>query len=81
MQTLVAVGGLPPAVTEPLQQLIGWTMWLICLAAVGRLIWIGGEMGHHRSDPSSEPPDSPVWVFVGLIVAASSSGIAGALLV
>lgn len=66
--------------TQEFNTLLGWLMWLVCLAAVGRLLWIGGHMGYSHNHPHTEPHDSPAVVLIGLIVAASASGIAGALL-
>lgn len=47
---------LPEAVTGPFEQLLGWVLWLICLAGVARLCWIGGQMGHAHHNPHSDPP-------------------------
>lgn len=78
---ITAWGGMPNTVTDPLEQVLGFALWFVTLAAVGRLVWIGGEMSYHRHHPGeTQPPDTPVWVFVGLIIASSASGIAAALL-
>lgn len=66
--------------TGAFNTLLGWIFWLICAAAVGRLIWIGGHMGYSHNHPNVEPPDSPAIVLVGLVLAGSASGIAAALL-
>lgn len=81
LHTLAAAGDLPKDVTAPLNQLLGWIMWLICLAGIARLLWIGGQMGHVHDHPAADPPDSPLGVVIGLIVASAATGIAGALLV
>ena len=76
-----AWGGMPSQVTEPLEQVLGYALWFVMVAAVGRLLWIGGEMGYHRHRPGDvDPPDAPTWVFVGLIIASTASGIGAALL-
>ncbi|MBY4575989.1 hypothetical protein ACN94_20805 [Gordonia paraffinivorans] len=80
LHTLAAGSDLPKDVTEPLNLLLGWIMWLICIAAIARLFWIAGQMGHVQDHPASDPPDTPLGVIIGLIVASSASGIAGALL-
>lgn len=71
---------IPAEAISALEKLIGWLLWLVCAAGVLRLMWIGAQVGHDRNHPSSDPPDSPLGVFVGLIVASSASGIAAALL-
>ncbi|WFN95158.1 MULTISPECIES: hypothetical protein [Gordonia] len=72
---------MPPEVTDPLEKVLGYALWMVMAAAVGRLMWIGGEMSYHRHQPGdTQPPDTPTWVFVGLIVASSASGIGAALL-
>ncbi|MGB6244608.1 hypothetical protein [Gordonia sp. (in: high G+C Gram-positive bacteria)] len=76
---LLAFANLPASVSEPLEMLLGYVMWFICLAAVARLLWIGGEMGWARRT-GEDFAETPAFVFVGLIVASAASGIAGALL-
>lgn len=78
---LSAWGGLPSEVTQPLEQVLGYGLWFVMLACVGKLIWIGGSMSYHRHHPGEvDPPDTPMWALVGLIVASSATGIAAALL-
>lgn len=79
MLVMQLAADLPDAVTQPFEQLLGWMFWLICLAGVGRLFWIGGQMGHAHNNPHAEPPDTPLGVIVGLIIGSSAAGIAGAL--
>ncbi|NED69069.1 hypothetical protein G3I15_49940 [Streptomyces sp. SID10244] len=70
---------LPDTVTQPFNQLLGWILWLLCLAGVARLFWIGGQMGHAHHNPHADPPDTPLGVVVGLMVGSSAVGIAAAL--
>lgn len=70
---------LPETVTEPFNQLLGWILWLLCLAGVARLFWIGGQLGHSHHNPHADPPDTPLGVVVGLMVGSSAVGIAAAL--
>lgn len=72
---------LPAEVTEQFDMLLGMLLWVICALAVGRLVWIGAEMGGARSHPSADPPDTPFGVFAGMFLASASSGIAGYLLI
>lgn len=81
LSTVVASGDdLPSAVTTPLNQLLGWVMWLLCVAAIARLLFIGGQMGHAHNNPHAEPPDTPLGVVLGLCFGGAAAGIAGALL-
>lgn len=75
---LTSATELPAAVTQPFNQLLGWIMWLLCLSGIARLLVIGGQMGHAR-EHGHDAPDTPVGVFIGLIVATSAAGIAAAL--
>lgn len=81
MSAAVASGDdLPSEVTRPLNQLLGWIMWLLCVAAIARLLFIGGQMGHAHNNPHGEPPDTPLGVVLGLCLGGAAAGIAGALL-
>lgn len=72
---------LPAEVTTELNKLLGWLLWVICAIAVGRLVWIGAQMGWDRSHPSADPPDTPLGVLAGMFLASAAGGIAGYLLI
>lgn len=39
--------GLPPEVSAPLLQLLGWLGWCVALLCIARVIWCAGLLGVH----------------------------------
>jgi len=81
---LQAAKSLPPEVREPLLQVLGWLLWLVCLGFVALLIWAGARFAYQRHNPhAAHEADAGADVAVTLIaavVASGASGIAAALL-
>ncbi|MGV9678770.1 hypothetical protein ACWDSJ_26100 [Nocardia sp. NPDC003482] len=69
---------LPPTVTGPLTQLLGWLAWLVLLLCIARAIWVAGQLTVRMYR------DEAIEGLVGALLAAalvgSASGIAAALL-
>ncbi|MCX5042503.1 hypothetical protein OG921_04865 [Aldersonia sp. NBC_00410] len=79
---LVAVKQLPPEVLDPLKQVVGWLLWLVCAGMLAGLIWAGGRLAYQRQHAPHESAaaTSIVMILIASVIASSAAGIAAALL-
>jgi hypothetical protein len=73
---------LPAGVTGPLNQLVGWALWLALLACLAWLIASAGRlwMTYRRGELFSDAAHGAVMSLLGAIVASSAAAIATATL-
>jgi hypothetical protein len=68
---------LPPTVTAPLLQLLGWTAWLAILVGITRIIWAGALLAIRIY--REEAIEGLIAALLGGVVVASAGLIAAAL--
>ncbi|MEV0297057.1 hypothetical protein [Nocardia sp. NPDC050710] len=83
LETMLAYKELPAEVTEPLQQLFRWLLWLVETGLIARLAWVGGRAGWEYFRPPPGPPAAPadaVRTLASWIFASVAWPLAGSLL-
>ncbi|WP_143546790.1 hypothetical protein [Rhodococcus sp. 06-235-1A] len=70
---------LPPEVTEPLDQLLGYGMWIVGAVLVTSLITAGGVLWWHfaTSTPLTRTVRKILWILAAAIAASSAGALAG----
>ncbi|RMB70204.1 hypothetical protein AYK61_26075 [Rhodococcus sp. SBT000017] len=70
---------LPPEVTEPLDQLLGYGMWIVGAVLVTSLITAGGMLWwlFATSTPLTRTVRKILWILAAAIAASSAGALAG----
>lgn len=57
-----------------------WLVWIACLVAIFRIVWLGALLYESRKSGNSDGVEGIAAQLVAMCVIASAAGIAGALL-
>jgi hypothetical protein len=73
-------GTAPPGVSGPVTTIISWTAWIVFALCVAGILTVGGKLAiAHQQGRGGEHGQGLAFVLGGAVLAASASGLIGAL--